>query len=98
MFCTNTFTLLEKPATMPMSEEDITNFLCKPPDEEEDVKVTSLKEHRKLFSDSWLVFLGLPLPPSVYKKTLVILHDAVMPHMTNPLLPTDFLTFSYNIG
>ncbi|XP_033627834.1 nucleolar complex protein 4 homolog isoform X1 [Asterias rubens] len=97
MFCTNMFALLEK-LTMPTSQEDITNFLCKPPDEDADVKVTSFKEHRKLFSDSWLVFLGLPLPPSVYKKTLVILHDAVMPHMTNPLLLTDFLTFSYNIG
>ena len=35
---------------------------------------------------------------SNYKQVLLGLHDKVMPHFTNPLLLSDFLTESYNIG
>ena len=35
---------------------------------------------------------------SLYKKILVGLHEKVMPGMSNPLLLSDFLTTSYDIG
>ena len=38
------------------------------------------------------------LSGSLYKKVLVVLHEKVMPFMSNPLLLADFLTSSYNIG
>ncbi|XP_038054848.1 nucleolar complex protein 4 homolog [Patiria miniata] len=95
--CNNTFALLEH-VTMPTAEEDINNFMCRAPQDDDEAKIMSLKEHRRHFSDAWLIFLGLTLPPAIYKKTLVILHEAVMPHLTNPLLLTDFLTISYSIG
>uniref|UniRef100_A0A8C4TEQ6 Nucleolar complex associated 4 homolog n=1 Tax=Erpetoichthys calabaricus TaxID=27687 RepID=A0A8C4TEQ6_ERPCA len=41
----------------------------------------------------------LPLLPSdMYKKVLVILHDAILPHMSNPKFMIDFLTAAYDIG
>jgi U3 small nucleolar RNA-associated protein 19 len=43
-------------------------------------------------------YIVLQLTSSLYRSVLVILHDKVMPHMTNPLLLSDFLTESYNIG
>jgi U3 small nucleolar RNA-associated protein 19 len=38
------------------------------------------------------------LSPSLYKRVLVILPDKVIPHLEKPLLLTDFLMTSYNIG
>uniref|UniRef100_A0A8C6NT22 Nucleolar complex associated 4 homolog n=1 Tax=Nothobranchius furzeri TaxID=105023 RepID=A0A8C6NT22_NOTFU len=38
------------------------------------------------------------LPVSMYKKVLVILHDAVLPHMIKPTLMIDFLTAAYDVG
>ena len=40
----------------------------------------------------------MQLPTSLYKKILVNLHEKVIPGMSNPLLLSDFLTTSYNIG
>ena len=34
----------------------------------------------------------------LYKQVLLGLHEKVMPHFTSPLLLSDFLTESYNIG
>lgn len=42
------------------------------------------------------VFLQLPM--SMYKKVLVILHDSILPHMSDPKLMIDFLTAAYNVG
>ncbi|NWR97362.1 NOC4L protein, partial [Motacilla alba] len=38
------------------------------------------------------------LPPGLYKKVLVILHDSVLPYMNEPTLMMDFLTVAYGIG
>ncbi|RUP48225.1 hypothetical protein BC936DRAFT_144819 [Jimgerdemannia flammicorona] len=54
--------------------------------------------HRRALSDCWLAFLRLPLPSDVYKKTLLIVHKRIMPHMPQPTLLMDFLTDSYNTG
>eukprot|EP00898_Chlorokybus_atmophyticus_P007651 jgi/Chlat1/7888/Chrsp66S07315 len=49
-------------------------------------------------SEAWLQFLRLPFPLDVYKKVLTKMHTDVIPHITNPVLLSDFLTNSYNIG
>ncbi|XP_063970978.1 nucleolar complex protein 4 homolog isoform X1 [Lytechinus pictus] len=95
--CNNTVNLLHT-VTMPTDEESINNFLGMSPDLDEGARITILKEHRKVFTNAWLAFLRFPLPTSVYKQILVNMHESVMPHMTTPLLLTDFLTASYDIG
>lgn len=42
--------------------------------------------------------LCLQLPGSLYKKILVILHESIMPQMSDPTLMIDFLTAAYDIG
>ena len=49
-------------------------------------------------SDAWLSFLQLPIPADLYRKVLLRLHSHVMPHLPNPLLLSDFLTFSLDQG
>lgn len=34
----------------------------------------------------------------MYKKVLVILHDSILPHMSQPTLLIDFLTAAYDVG
>lgn len=38
------------------------------------------------------------LPLSLYKKVLVIVHDAILPHLAQPSLLIDFLTRAYDAG
>ncbi len=46
---------------------------------------------RKSFSELWESFLSLRMEVDVYKRALLMLDDRVMPHLTRPLLLTDFL-------
>ncbi|XP_071496905.1 nucleolar complex protein 4 homolog [Diadema antillarum] len=94
----NNIVLLLNTVSMPTDDESINNFLGVAPDPEDHVKITSVKEHQRVFTNTWIAFLRLPLPTSVYKQILVNIHENVMPHMTSPLLLTDFLTASYDIG
>ncbi|KAF7722629.1 hypothetical protein EC973_002901 [Apophysomyces ossiformis] len=57
-----------------------------------------LKVHQRGFSDCWIKLLKLPLTEEIYKKTLLILHKRVLPHMIEPKMLMDFLTDSYNVG
>ncbi|TYZ60966.1 hypothetical protein PybrP1_005321 [[Pythium] brassicae (nom. inval.)] len=58
----------------------------------------SVKQHQHAFSQAWVALLRHPLPQDAYKKILVQLPDEIMPHLVNPLLLSDFLTDSYNVG
>lgn len=58
----------------------------------------SVKQHQHAFSQAWVAVLRHRLPQDAYKKILVQLPDDIMPHLVNPLLLSDFLTDSYNIG
>ncbi len=49
-------------------------------------------------SDAWLAFLRLELPDDTYRRVLTRLHDAVLPAVFNPLLLSDFLTYSLDKG
>nr|ACU18910.1 unknown [Glycine max] len=50
------------------------------------------------FTKAWIAYLRLPLPIDVYKEVLVNLHQAVIPHLSNPIMLCDFLTRSYDVG
>nr|CAG4634749.1 EOG090X04ZD [Alona affinis] len=95
-FLTNLIQLLEH-ITIPNLAAD---------DEEKSKLFCSDKQHfkwnynqaKKFFSAVWLQLLKYPLTPSLYKRVLVLLPDKVIPHLEKPLLLTDFLMESYNIG
>uniref|UniRef100_A0A8D0BX21 Nucleolar complex associated 4 homolog n=1 Tax=Salvator merianae TaxID=96440 RepID=A0A8D0BX21_SALMN len=92
----NVFALISS-ITMPSTESEIKNFLVTQANQEE-WKVSKLKEHKKAFERMWLGFLKHKLPVSLYKKVLVILHDSILPHMHEPTLLIDFLTVAYDVG
>ncbi|KAI3442365.1 uncharacterized protein J3R85_001098 [Psidium guajava] len=63
------------------------------------LSATKIAKKIKLkFTKSWISFLRLPLPLDVYKEVLVSLPQAVIPHLSNPIMLCDFLTKSYDIG
>lgn len=97
-YLNNMYAMLEQISFPLIDNEVLSNCLCKAPDNLSVFKVSSLKEQKKLFSSAWVQFLQFKLTSSLYRSVLVILHDKVMPYMTNPLLLSDFLTESYNVG
>ncbi|KAI5434527.1 protein NUCLEOLAR COMPLEX ASSOCIATED 4 [Lathyrus oleraceus] len=56
------------------------------------------KKMKLKFTKAWIAYLRLPLPLDVYKEVLVNLHQAVIPHLSNPIMLCDFLTKSYDVG
>ncbi|XP_056677921.1 nucleolar complex protein 4 homolog [Monodelphis domestica] len=97
MFWNNTFTLISA-VSLPRQQSDISNFYVKHKEMLEKWKVTQLKEHKHVFEKMWFSFLKHKLPVSLYKKVLVIMHDSILPHMSQPSLMIDFLTSAYDIG
>ncbi|XP_024237990.1 nucleolar complex protein 4 homolog [Oncorhynchus tshawytscha] len=93
----NVFTLLSN-INMPSQESELTNYLVKQEAKHEDWKAAKLKEHKRTFERLWLGFLKYKLPSNMYKKVLVILHDSILPHISNPTLMIDFLTAAYDVG
>ncbi|KAI9181081.1 hypothetical protein LWI28_011249 [Acer negundo] len=59
---------------------------------------TIVRKMKLKFTKAWIAFLRLPLPIDLYKEVLVIMHQAVIPFLSNPLMLCDFLTRSYDIG
>ncbi|KAK1577028.1 hypothetical protein Q3G72_018555 [Acer saccharum] len=59
---------------------------------------TIVRKMKLKFTKAWIAFLRLPLPIDIYKEVLVIMHKAVVPFLSNPLMLCDFLTRSYDIG
>ncbi|KAG0030275.1 hypothetical protein BGZ81_002859 [Podila clonocystis] len=57
-----------------------------------------LLNHKRVFSDCWIAILRLPFTTVIYKKTLLIVHKRIIPHLPNPTVLMDFLTDSYNAG
>lgn len=56
------------------------------------------KKMKLKFTKAWIAYLRLPLPLDVFKEVLVNLHQAVIPHLSNPIMLCDFLTRSYDVG
>uniref|UniRef100_A0A5F8GNF1 Nucleolar complex associated 4 homolog n=1 Tax=Monodelphis domestica TaxID=13616 RepID=A0A5F8GNF1_MONDO len=95
MFWNNTFTLISA-VSLPRQQSDISNFYVKhkaPP-----LPALVFQEHKHVFEKMWFSFLKHKLPVSLYKKVLVIMHDSILPHMSQPSLMIDFLTSAYDIG
>lgn len=93
----NVFTLLST-INIPSEASEMTNFLVKQKTKHEDWKAARLKAHKRAYEQMWLVFLKYKLPGSMYKKILVILHESIMPQMSDPTLMIDFLSAAYDIG
>ncbi|XP_031433237.1 nucleolar complex protein 4 homolog [Clupea harengus] len=96
-FQNNVFALLSN-INMPSQESELTNFMATQGAKHGDWKAAKFKEHRRVFERTWLMFLKYKLPGSMYKKVLVIIHDSILPHMSEPTLMIDFLTAAYEIG
>merc|ERR1712050_189410 len=79
-------------------KERLDNYLTALPGPDIKAKPLDISQQRKMFTTLWLTFLKTKLSFNLYKKVLVILHEKVMPSMSNPLLLSDFLTVSYNVG
>ncbi|XP_044296874.1 nucleolar complex protein 4 homolog [Varanus komodoensis] len=92
----NVFALVSS-IVMPSEESEMIHFLVRHANQEE-WKVSKLKEHQRAFERMWLGFLKYKLPVSLYKKVLAILHDSILPHMHEPTLLMDFLTVAYDVG
>ncbi|XP_057441978.1 protein NUCLEOLAR COMPLEX ASSOCIATED 4 [Lotus japonicus] len=56
------------------------------------------KKMKLKFTKAWIAYLRLPLTLDLYKEVLVNLHQAVIPHLSNPIMLCDFLTRSYDVG
>lgn len=85
---------------MPKSENKkstLNNFSAVTQESGKIMKLSSIAEHKRLFTFIWLEFLKQELIPSVQKEVLVILPD-MMPYMTSPLQLADYLTEAYNAG
>uniref|UniRef100_A0AAV2IXA6 CCAAT-binding factor domain-containing protein n=1 Tax=Knipowitschia caucasica TaxID=637954 RepID=A0AAV2IXA6_KNICA len=96
VFQNNVFGLMSN-ISMPTDESDL-NFMVTQESKHEDWKASKLSEHKRGFEKMWLGFLKYKLPTSMYKRVLVILHDSILPHMSNPTLMIDFLTAAYDVG
>ncbi|XP_077015634.1 nucleolar complex protein 4 homolog [Tamandua tetradactyla] len=96
-FWNNAFALLSA-VSLPLQESRTCSFYVKHVEPSDKWKVTHLKEHRKAFQVMWLSFLQRQLPLSLYKRVLVIMHEAILPHLAQPTLMIDFLTSAYDVG
>ncbi|XP_041347995.1 nucleolar complex protein 4 homolog A-like [Gigantopelta aegis] len=97
VYLSNIFACLEN---LNFTEEasSMSNFLSPLPEQTKQTKLTDWREHRKLFTNVWILFLSFKLTTGLYKKVLMILHDKVIPYVSCPLFLSDFLTESYNVG
>ncbi|OAD72257.1 hypothetical protein PHYBLDRAFT_113756, partial [Phycomyces blakesleeanus NRRL 1555(-)] len=102
----NVFSILDAIKSMPTEESEIDEFWTQNPEGEKEDKderkakhpLLQLKVHKRSFSLCWIAMLKLPLTEEIYKKTLLVLHKRVLPHMAEPKMLMDFLTDSYNQG
>jgi len=82
-----------------MQEHDNWNtFLCKKLDSGESYFNFDLKDMKKYFSNCWILILKSKINTEQYKRVLTIIHDKVLPYLSQPLMMTDFLLSSYNVG
>ena len=75
------------------------SLICVSEDTEEDLFVVDYESTRKGFSDLWEQFLKVPLDADQYKRVLILLDGGqVLSNLSRPLLLTDFLMKSYDVG
>jgi len=76
----------------------LNTLLCKDLTTGESKFSLDTKEMKKHFGNCWLQILKCKINLDQYKRVLTILHDKVLPFLPRPLLLTDFLLSSYNVG
>merc|ERR1712098_609026 len=82
-----------------MPEHDNWNtLLCKKLDTGESFFNLEMKDMKKYFSNCWILILKSKINTDQYKRVLTIIHDKVLPYLSQPLMMTDFLLSSYNVG
>ena len=65
---------------------------------QEGAKWAKLKPQKRAFTDAWLAVLRKTLTLPDLHRALSHLPDSVIPHLTDPLLLSDFLTHSLDSG
>ncbi|KAK9849111.1 hypothetical protein WJX84_005254 [Apatococcus fuscideae] len=65
---------------------------------QEGAKWARAKPQKRAFTDAWLAVLRVPLTLPDLHRALSHLPDSVIPHLTDPLLLSDFLTHSVDSG
>jgi len=79
--------------------ENMSNtLLCKNQTTGESTFKLEMAELKKHFGNCWIQILKCKINLDQYKRVLTILHDKVLPFLPRPLLLTDFLLSSYNVG
>ncbi|XP_025089241.1 nucleolar complex protein 4 homolog B-like [Pomacea canaliculata] len=98
VFLNNMMCLLENLEFPADQDAQLKNFWTKSQEDDVQHKVSSLKEHKKLLTAVWMKFLKSELSPGLYRRVLTKLDEKVIPHLSSPLVLSDFLTESYKIG
>lgn len=79
-------------------ENSLKSFLCNNLQTGESSFKLGRDEMKNYFSSCWLQILKCRINLDQFKRVLLILDDKVLPYMSKPLLMTDFLMTSYNVG
>ena len=79
-------------------EGNTNTFLCKDLTTGDSSFKLDFMEMKKYYGNCWLQILKNRITLDQYKRVLIILDTAVLPYMARPLLMTDFLVSSYNVG
>lgn len=99
VFLDNVLCCLEGVGGLDTPLDDTPTLLCHDPkNKNESTFVMDNELTKKNFGAVWIKFLKFKLSLELYKRVLVILHDKVLPYLPRPLLLTDFLLESYDVG
>lgn len=84
----------------PAKEENITLFMSLDSEQvpKKNSSVNDYKTYKKVFSEAWLQFLTLPMNQATYSLVLDILHDRIIPNLSEPVKLIDFLVDAYDSG
>jgi len=98
VFIENTLAFLEAVNMSDVEADKSNTLLCKNINTGETRFRLHFEEMKKHFSNCWLQILKCRITMDQYKRVLLIIDDKILPYMSKPLLLTDFLMSSYNVG
>ena len=100
VFVENVLTFLEivSMEDIDSDESKANTFLCKDLTTGQSQYKFDAQELKRNFSNCWLQILKSRISLDQYKRVLLIMDERVLPHLSRPLLMTDFLISSYNVG
>ena len=97
IFVENVFGFLEA-IGMDTVEGNTNTFICKNLSTGESSFKLDWLEMKKYYGNCWMQILKTRITMDQYKRVLIILDTQVLPYVAKPLLLTDFLVSSYNVG